>query len=145
MSLFGKKGDNKKEEKEVSDKKAEGSDVKIGKGEDKEISAPKKSKKILNKELDGSLAYETVVKPWITEKTHSLMSDGKYVFKIRKGMDKIRIKKAIESLYGVGIEKINMVNIPQKRRRFGRIKGKKSGVKKAIITLREGESIEFFE
>ena len=73
------------------------------------------------------------------------MSGDKYVFKVRKDAGKIQAKKAIEKLYGVEVEKINIVNIPQKKRRFGRIVGKNSAVKKAIATLKKGNKIEFFE
>lgn len=127
MSLFG--------DKKESDKKSEGGNA----------SDVKKDEKVLKRGSEGDLAYKFVERPIMTEKTHELISADKYVFKLRPGTSKNQAKKAIEKLYGVKVEKVNIVNIGAKKRRFGRIVGSKSAVKKAIITLKSGNKIEFFE
>lgn len=104
-----------------------------------------KTDKALNQDGDGNLAYKVIDMPWITEKTHDLIAGGKYAFKVRLKTTKYQVKNAVERLYNVKVDKVNIVNIPQKKRRFGRITGKKSGVKKAIVTLRKGDKIEIFE
>jgi len=136
MGLFG----NKKDSVKSNDHGASKTDVKEEKKEKGE-----KNDKVLQQNSDGSLAYEFIVKPWITEKTHELMADDKYVFKIRQKTTKFQVKKAVENLYEVEVKKVNIVNIHQKKRRFGRIMGKKSAIKKAIVTLKEGNKIEIFE
>ncbi|HFC76689.1 MAG TPA: 50S ribosomal protein L23 [Candidatus Moranbacteria bacterium] len=91
------------------------------------------------------MAYRFILRPWITEKTQGLMSENKYVFKLRLKTTKSQVKSAVEKLYNVEVDKINIVNIPQKKRRFGRVIGKKSAIKKAIVTLKKGHKIEIFE
>lgn len=140
MGLFSKK---KEEDKKESPIKSE--ENKVSDSSKSEPKKKKEEKKVLSQDVDGSLAYEFIVKPWITEKTHDLMASDKYVFKVRKEVNKSQTKEAIEKLYGVEVDKINIINIPQKKRRFGRIVGKKSAIKKAIVTLKEGNKIEFFE
>ena len=160
MGLFTKKKEKpsrseseekveKKTEKSAKSGSASGGKVVAEKDSDSKLSADdevnKKAEKVLQQDVDGSLAYKFIVRPWITEKTHDLMASDKYVFKIRQKTTKRQAKNAVEKLYGVEVKKINVVNIPQKKRRFGRIIGKKSAVKKAIVTLKKGNKIEVFE
>lgn len=142
MGLFGNK---KEEEKKDAPVKAEEKKVSAPKKEEKKTDSDKKSEKVLLQDVDGSLAYKFIVRPWVTEKTHDLMGNDKYVFKVRRETTKNQAKKAVEGLYNVEVKKVNIVNIPQKKRRFGRVMGKKAGVKKAIVTLKEGNKIEVFE
>lgn len=128
MSLFG----NKKEE---SDKKVE----------EEKKSDMNKDTKVLSRGNEGDLAYKFIERPIVTEKTHELVSENKYVFKLREAATKSQTKKAIEKLYGVKVEKVNIINISPKKRRFGRVVGSKAGVKKAVVTLKSGNKIEFFE
>ena len=75
-----------------------------------------------------------------------MSSLNKYVFKVSFDANKTEIKKAIEKMYNVKVEKVNIIHIPGKKRRLGRIegwrKGLKRGFKKAIVTLRKGDKIE---
>lgn len=87
-------------------------------------------------------AIRTLVAPHITEKATVLAGARKYVFKVKKQANKIEIKKAIRELYGVNVADVNIINIPRRPRRMGRSEGYKSGYKKAIVTLAEGEKIE---
>jgi len=79
---------------------------------------------------------------WITEKASDLTGLRKYIFVIDKKANKSEIKKAIESAYGVKIESVNIINIKGKTKRLGRSLGKTPAVKKAVITLEEGQKID---
>ena len=87
-------------------------------------------------------AYRFLKSPHVTEKAVGLEAQNKYVFRINSGANKTEVKKAIEELYGVAVEEVNVVKIPRKKRRVGRSEGFKAGYKKAIVTLREGDKIE---
>ncbi len=87
-------------------------------------------------------AYRVLREPHISEKATLLNKENKYVFKIYSGANKVETKKAIESLYGVRVKDVNIVNVPRKRKVFRGIEGFKAGYKKAIVTLEEGYKIE---
>ncbi|MEF8822601.1 MAG: 50S ribosomal protein L23 [Desulfohalobiaceae bacterium] len=86
-------------------------------------------------------------RPHITEKTTALKEeDNQLVFLVQDQANKIEIKKAIEEAFQVRVQRVNTTNKkPQLRKRFGRTLGKKSGYKKAYITLEPGEKISYFE
>lgn len=119
-------------------------DVKI-ENEKKADSKNKADLKAEARETENSLAYRYLIAPWITEKSHSQMASNKYVFKIFKNSNKKNIATAVESLYGVDVIGVNIVNIPSKKRRYGKTVGKKSAIKKAIVSLKEGDKIDIFE
>lgn len=79
---------------------------------------------------------------WVTEKASDLSNLGKYVFIVDRKANKSEVKKAIESIYGVKVKNVNMINIKGKARRLGRTLGRTSSYKKAIVTLKEGQKIE---
>jgi large subunit ribosomal protein L23 len=85
---------------------------------------------------------DLVVKPIVTEKATFLMEENKYVFQVAKKATKPEIKVAIESLFDVTVEKVNTINPPRKKRRVGKFIGFKPQYKKAIITLKEGDSLQ---
>ena len=85
-----------------------------------------------------------LIEPWITEAATASAELNKYIFKVNKKADKKQIKKAIEELYKVTVLGVRTINIPGKKRTRGRIVGVKSGFKKAIIKIKEGESIDVF-
>lgn len=96
-----------------------------------------------NPELKGNdFSYKQIVSSYLTEKTSILNGMNQYAFKVFKNASKIEIKKAIEKLYGVHVEKVRVAIVPEKERQLGRFKGVKSGFKKAIVRLRKGEKIE---
>ena len=85
---------------------------------------------------------DTIISPTITEKATSLSEFNKIVFKVHKGANKNLIKKSIEKIFKVNVIKINTINLRGKTK-F--VKGKKSsrpGYKKAIVTLKKGQSID---
>lgn len=88
---------------------------------------------------------DIVKRPIITEKSYDLMNQGKYTFEVDKKANKIEIKKACEVLFDVKVSKVNVINVKNKTRRVGRYEGKVPAIKKAIVTLAEGQTIEQFE
>ena len=85
---------------------------------------------------------DTVISPIVTEKSTSLSEFNKIVFKVHKGSSKSSIKKSIEKIFKVNVTKINIINKqPRTKLTRGR-KIKVSGYKKAIITLKKGQSID---
>jgi len=86
--------------------------------------------------------YKIVKNPKITEKGTELNKENKYVFCVDRKANKNQIKKAIEEIYKVKVEKIYVINVKPKKRRYRfYIEGYKSGYKKAIVKLKEGEKI----
>ncbi|MFW0837615.1 MAG: 50S ribosomal protein L23 [Candidatus Komeilibacteria bacterium] len=94
---------------------------------------------------DTGMAYKWLLQPLITEKATLLGTENKYVFIVADGANKIEIKKALKKLYGVDAIKINIVNRPGKKVRYGKVTGRTKKVKKAIVTLAKGQSIELYE
>lgn len=126
MALFSRKKTDKKEEKEKVEKEV------------KQEAKQKEDKKL-------NLVNENILlikKPRVTEKSQLVKKYRQYVFDVDKNANKTEVKKAIETIYNVKVEKVRIVNIPFKKRRLGVTQGKKSGYKKAIVTLKEGYQIE---
>jgi large subunit ribosomal protein L23 len=88
------------------------------------------------------MAMNLIKKPHITEKGTFLKDQNKYIFEVVSNANKIEIKKEIKKLYNVDPIKINVINIPPKTKRFRNIKSKKGGVKKVIVTLKQGQKID---
>ena len=85
---------------------------------------------------------DTIVSPTITEKATSLSEFNKVVFKVHKGANKKSIKKSIEKIFKVNVIKINTMNYKGKNKIVRGKKAKKSSFKKAIVTLKKGQSID---
>jgi large subunit ribosomal protein L23 len=83
-------------------------------------------------------AYDIVKKPIITEKSAMLMEDNKYTFEVLYTANKTEIKQAIEEIFEVKVDKVNVINSKPKSKRVGRYMGKTNRVRKAIVTLKEG-------
>lgn len=92
--------------------------------------------------MTNSKSKISVKQVWITEKAGDMSHLRKYNFIVGKKANKLEIKKAIESIYGVNAVSVNIVNIKGKSRRMGRTLGRTSSYKKAIITLKEGQKID---
>jgi large subunit ribosomal protein L23 len=95
--------------------------------------------------VQNLIAHKILIEPWITEEATRITELNKYIFKVAPSADKNKVKKSVEDLYGVKVISVNVINIPRKKRIRGRVTGWKSGYKKAIVTLKEGDKIEFFE
>ena len=92
--------------------------------------------------MDKIHLYDKILSPMVTEKSTNMSEQNKIVFKVPAGSNKINLKKNIEKIFKVNVTKINIIN---KQSRIKITRGKKvrvSGFKKAIITLKKGQSID---
>ena len=152
MGLFNKTDDTKNDTKKASTKsKKEVSDVKVEESSSEsmkdlyntvESKAGKKS--AIKKNINGQ-AYRVLVKPMVTEKATTLNSANQYVFMVETSANKISVAKAIEEVYGVKPSSVNVIKMKGKKINRGRITGKRKDFKKAIVTLKKGESISIYE
>jgi len=91
-------------------------------------------------------AYEIIKRPIITEKSMLGIDSKVYTFEVDRGANKVHIKLAIEELFDVKVEKVNIINAKPRPRRVGRYSGYKNAFKKAIVTLSEDSNeISSFE
>jgi large subunit ribosomal protein L23 len=95
-------------------------------------------------EYSPSALADLVLRPIVTEKATLLLEQNKYVFEVIIKATKPEIKAAIESLFDVKVTGVNTIRPPRKKRRVGRFLGYKPQYKRAIVTLREGDSITLF-
>ncbi|MBE6144578.1 MAG: 50S ribosomal protein L23 [Firmicutes bacterium] len=87
--------------------------------------------------------YRDIIKaPIITEKTSDLAGNNVITFSVDVKANKTQIKQAIENIFNVKVESVNTINVKPKKKRVGRYVGKTNKVKKAIVKLKEGSSIE---
>ena len=89
--------------------------------------------------------YEVIRRPLITEKSTTLQGVGKYTFEVAIDANKQQVKEAVEKAFSVRVDTVNTVTIKGKVKRMGRSVGRTKDWKKAIVTLRSGDKIEFFE
>ncbi len=89
--------------------------------------------------------YEVLRRPLITEKSAVLQASGKYAFEVAGGANKNQIKQAVEKAFKVKVTTVNVMTVPGKQRRVRRQQVLTPSWKKAIVTLRPGDKIEFFE
>lgn len=105
----------------------------------------KEVKKINNSESISGIASSVLIEPWITEASTAAVELNKYIFKVSPDSAKGQIRQAVEELYKVKVTAVNMIKLPRKARNYGRTPGFKTGIKKAIVTLKAGDKIELFE
>ncbi|MBQ3389963.1 MAG: 50S ribosomal protein L23 [Firmicutes bacterium] len=90
--------------------------------------------------------YDVVIRPIISEKSMDDAQERKYTFKVSKDANKTQVKQAIEEIFDVEVEKVNIMNCVGKQKRMGRNTGMTSSYKKAIVKLTEdSKEIEFFQ
>lgn len=87
---------------------------------------------------------DLIIRPIVTEKATLQLEDNKYVFDVRPQATKPEIKAAIEFLFDVKVTDVNTANMPKKSKRVGRFMGYKAQIKRAVVTLQEGDSIDLF-
>ena len=90
-------------------------------------------------------ARDILMKPIVTEKSTALMEEGKYTFQVPLNVTKIEIRQAVEQVFNVKVQAVNTMRYEGKMKRLGRTQGRRSDWKKAIVTLKPGETIELFE
>lgn len=90
--------------------------------------------------------HRTIVRPLITEKSSAAyQARGEYTFEVHPDATKTQVRSAVEQLFGVKVTGVWTMNVRGKERRMGKTAGRRPNWKKAIITLREGDTIEIFE
>ncbi len=90
--------------------------------------------------------YDVIIKPLLTEKSYSDVANKKYAFIVKKDANKVEIKKAVEDIFGVKVDKVNTLNYDGKFKVQGRAQGYTSKYKKAYVTLcKDSKTIEFFD
>ena len=88
---------------------------------------------------------QVLLAPVVSEKSYELIEQRKSAFRVHSDAHKTQVRQAIEQLFEVNVVRVNIVKVQPKPKRRGLIRGRKPGWKKAIVQLREGESIEIFE
>ncbi len=88
---------------------------------------------------------EVLLAPVVSEKSYSLIADNKYSFRVHPDAHRTQVRQAVEELFEVQVESVNISHVRSKPKRRGLTKGRKPGWKKAIVQLRAGDSIEIFE
>ncbi len=90
-------------------------------------------------------ARDVIRRPIITEQTMLNAENGKYTFEVDRRANKHQIKRAVEELFDVDVQKVNTMRMPGKRRRMGIFEGRTPEWKKVIVKLGDGDEIDFFE
>ena len=88
---------------------------------------------------------EVIVRPVVSEKSYDLIEQNRYTFEVNKKATKPQIARAVEDVFGVTVTKVNTMNVSGKLRRVRWATGLTRSWKKAIVTVKEGDSIEYFE
>ncbi len=87
-------------------------------------------------------AYDVIVSPSITEKSTLVSEHNQVIFNVRRNATKPQIHAAVEALFNVKVKAVNTLNRKGKIKRFKGVLGKRSDIKKAIVTLEDGQSID---
>ena len=88
---------------------------------------------------------DIIIRPIITEKSMRYMDeDNKVTFEVAKGTNKIEVARAVEHIFGVDVEKVNIMNVKPKKKRVGRYVGKTKAVRKTIVKIKAGQDIDLF-
>jgi large subunit ribosomal protein L23 len=95
--------------------------------------------------VTGLTNEQIVLAPVVSEKSYAGIAEGRYTFKVHPDAHRTRISQAVEELFGVHVERVNIVKVQAKPKRRGLFKGTRPGWKKAIVQVRKGETIEIFE
>jgi large subunit ribosomal protein L23 len=88
---------------------------------------------------------QVLLAPVVSEKSYELIEQRKYAFRVHPDAHKTQIRQAVEELFDVRVQAVNVIKVQPKPKRRGLIRGQKPGWKKAIVQLREGDTIEIFE
>ncbi|MCC3864603.1 50S ribosomal protein L23 [Terrisporobacter petrolearius] len=90
--------------------------------------------------------HDIIIKPIVTEQSMAEMAENKYTFVVSKNANKTEIKKAVETIFGVNVDKVNTLNYDGKVKRMGRSVGRTASFKKAVVKLTaDSKEIEFFQ
>jgi large subunit ribosomal protein L23 len=90
-------------------------------------------------------AGQVILAPIVSEKSYAASVRGSYTFRVHSNAHKTQIRQAVEELFEVKVERVNVIKVQAKPKRRGAIKGTRQGWKKAVVQLRAGDTIEIFE
>lgn len=138
MALFGK-------EKKAPKAKTPAADSGSMQDLYKDEGAAKPKKGVKTNVKHSTEAARVLVRPLVTEKATTLANMGKYVFVVSTKANKISVARAVEATYGVKPVAVNMMNMDGKRVSRGRVSGQRSDWRKAIVTLKKGDTIKIYE
>jgi large subunit ribosomal protein L23 len=88
---------------------------------------------------------QVLLAPIVSEKSYSLIEDNRYTFRVHPDAHRTQVRQAVEELFNVHVQSVNIAYVKAKPKRRGLVRGRKPGWKKAIVQIRPGESIEIFE
>jgi large subunit ribosomal protein L23 len=88
---------------------------------------------------------QVIIRPVVSEKSYALATVGKYTFRVHPDAHKTQIKQAIEHLFGVGVVDVRTAAVPSKPKRRGYTAGRTRSWKKAVVQVREGDTIPIFQ
>jgi large subunit ribosomal protein L23 len=89
---------------------------------------------------------DVIIEPVVSEKSYDLIDDANtYTFVVDRGANKIQIRQAVSSIFGVRVTSVNTLNRKGKIKRTGWVEGRRKDTKRALVTLAEGDSIDIFE
>ena len=88
---------------------------------------------------------QVLLAPVVSEKSYELLEQRKYAFRVHPDAHKTQVRQAVEELFEVKVLRVNILKVQPKPKRRGLFKGTRPGWKKAIVQLREGDTIEIFE
>ena len=88
---------------------------------------------------------QVIIRPVVSEKSYALATVGKYTFRVHPDAHKTQIKQAVEALFGVGVLDVRTAAVPSKPKRRGYTAGRTRAWKKAVIQVREGDTIPIFQ
>ena len=95
--------------------------------------------------MTGLTNEQILLSPVVSEKSYSGIAEGRYTFKVHPDAHRMQVRQAVEDLFDVHVQRVNIVKVQPKPKRRGLFKGTRPGWKKAIVQVREGETIEIFE
>ncbi len=90
-------------------------------------------------------ASQILLAPIVSEKSYEATTRGSYTFKVHPDAHKTQIRQAVEELFSVKVERVNVVTVAAKPKRRGLYRGVRPGWKKAVVQLRAGDTIEIFQ
>jgi len=88
---------------------------------------------------------QVLIRPVISEKSYEQITQNRYTFKVHQDAHKTQVRQAVEQMFDVTVVKVNILKVQAKPKRRGLIKGIRPGWKKAVVELKQGDSIEIFE
>ncbi len=88
---------------------------------------------------------QILLAPVVSEKSYHMINARQYCFRVHQDAHKLQVRQAVEKQFGVQVESVKIVAVPSKPKRRGASRGRRPGWKKAIVKVREGQTIEIFQ